>query len=62
VTARYADLVEGRQMCSSTPIVRTLDSRPGRVIRAVASVFTARHNVCQSTPRCRANADTVVSS
>ena len=49
-------------MCSSTPSVRTPDNRPARPIRVVASARTARHSVCQSTRRCRANAETVVSS
>ena len=51
-----------RTMCSSTPIVRTPALRSGRSVRAVASAFTAVHSVCQSTRKCRASADTVVSS
>jgi hypothetical protein len=62
VTARSADRFDGRQRCLSTPRSRTLLSRSGRPVRAMASAFTACHRVCQSTRRWRANADTVVSS
>ncbi len=49
-------------MCSSTPSVFTPWVRSGRLVRRVASPLTARHSVCQSTFRCRASAETVVSS
>jgi hypothetical protein len=49
-------------MCSSIPRVRTPRVRSGRLVRRAASPLTARHSVCQSTRRCRASAETVVSS
>ena len=49
-------------MCSSTPRVSTPISRAGSATRRVASVSIASQQVCQSTPRCRASAETVVSS
>jgi hypothetical protein len=49
-------------MCSSTPSVVTPASRSGLLVRVTASAFTARHRVCQSTRKCRASAETVVSS
>jgi len=62
VTARSVPSRDGRQMCSSTPRVATPSSRAGSSRRAVASTSTASHKVCQSTPRWRASAETVVSS
>jgi hypothetical protein len=49
-------------MCSSTPSVRTPRVRRGSLVRRVASRRTACQRVCQSTFRCRASAETVVSS
>lgn len=49
-------------MCSSTPRVTTPSSRAGSSRRLIASPSIASQAVCQSTPRCRANAETVVSS
>jgi hypothetical protein len=40
----------------------TLVSRCGSPVRAFASISMAFQAVCQSTPRCRASAETVVSS
>ena len=62
VTARSTPIRDGRQMCSSTPSVLTFCSRAGSLVRALASTSTASQQVCQSTPSCRASADTVVSS
>ena len=41
---------------------RTPSRRAGSASRRVASASTASQQVCQSTPRCRASAETVVSS
>ena len=49
-------------MCSSTPRVFTPLSRAGFLIRRLASAPIASQAVCQSTPKCRASAETVVSS
>src|SRR5215212_9601580 len=51
-----------RTMCSSTPRVFTPASRSFFPTRAFASTSIASQQVCQSTPRWRASADTVVSS
>jgi hypothetical protein len=62
VTARSTPIRDGRQMCSSTPSVFTPASLEGFPTRAFASTSIASQQVCQSTPKCRASADTVVSS
>ena len=62
VTARSTPIRDGRQMCSSTPRVFTFFSRDGSPVRALASTSIASQQVCQSTPRWRASAETVVSS
>ena len=62
VTALLLWRIEGRQMCSSTPRVFTPLSRAGFLIRRLASAPIASQAVCQSTPKCRASAETVVSS
>jgi hypothetical protein len=62
MAARSTPIRDGRQMCSSTPGVFTTASRAGLVVRAFASTSIASQAACQSTPRCLANADTVVSS
>jgi hypothetical protein len=49
-------------LASSGDRVFTFFSRSGWPTRASASVSIAVQAVCQSTPRCRASADTVVSS
>jgi hypothetical protein len=49
-------------MWSSTPIVLIPRSRSGSVMRCLAAFFTAAQQVSDATPRCRAIADTVVSS
>jgi len=53
---------DGRQMCSSTPIVLTRLTRPGSASRVFAAAVIAVQHVSHATPRCRAIADTVVSS
>lgn len=62
VTALFVWRIEGRQMCSSTPRVCTPWRRSGLLMRRSASAPIASQAVCQSTPRCRAIAETVVSS
>jgi hypothetical protein len=55
-------IFEGRQMCSSTPMVLMPLSRSGSAILVCASALIADQQVSHATPRCRAIADTVVSS
>ena len=62
VTALSPPWCEGFQMCSSTPNVTTPLSRLGSASRRTASTSIASQAVCQSTPRWRASAETVVSS
>jgi hypothetical protein len=53
-------IFEGRQMCSSTPMVLMPLSRSGSAILVCASALIADQQVSHATPRCRAI--TVVSS
>jgi hypothetical protein len=56
------DTLEGRQMCSSTPIVFTPRTRPGTLMSVSACGLIALQQVSHATPRWRAIADMVVSS
>lgn len=63
VTALSAALIlEGRQMCSSTPMVLICFNRSGRLTSSLAACAIAFQQVSQATPSRRARADTVVSS
>jgi hypothetical protein len=57
-----AATLEGRQMCSSTPMVLMPCSRSGRLISPWAAWAMAFMQVSHATPRRRASAETVVSS
>jgi len=46
-----AEVLEGRQTCSSTPIAFTPWTRSGSAIRAWAAVLTAAQQVSHPTPR-----------